>query len=107
MLAAYGTDANLVRDLAEQDPELAVPIHPRLPYLLCEVVWAVRHEMARTVEDVLSRRTRALILDARAAMECAPAVARLAARELGRDEAWVQREVAAFERQARASLLSS
>ena len=107
MLAAYGTDADLVRDLAEQDPDLAVPIHPRLPYLLCEVVWAVRHEMARTVEDVLSRRTRALILDARAAMECAPAVAQLVARELGRDEAWVQREVSAFERQAKASLLSS
>jgi glycerol-3-phosphate dehydrogenase len=107
MLAAYGTDADLVRDLAEQDPDLAVPIHPRLPYLLCEVVWAVRHEMARTVEDVLSRRTRALILDARAAMECAPAVARRVARELGRDEAWVQGEVSAFERQAKASLLSS
>jgi glycerol-3-phosphate dehydrogenase len=56
---------------------------------------------------VLSRRTRALILDARAAMECAPAVARLVARELGRDEAWVQSEVTAFERQAKASLLSS
>ena len=106
MLAAYGADADLVRDLAEQDPDLAVPIHPRLPYLLCEVVWAVRHEMARTVEDVLSRRTRALILDARAAMECAPAVARLLARELGRDEAWVQGEVSAFEKQAKASLLS-
>ncbi|HVP60268.1 MAG TPA: glycerol-3-phosphate dehydrogenase/oxidase [Myxococcaceae bacterium] len=105
MLAAYGTDADLVRALAESDPELAVPMHPRLPYLMCEVAWAVREEMARTLEDVLSRRTRALVLDARAALECAPRVARVIARELGRDEEWVQAEVAAFERRARASLL--
>lgn len=105
MLAAYGTDADRVRDLAEQDPELAVPMHPRLPYLMCEVVWAVRQEMARSVEDVLSRRTRALVLDARAALECAPAVARIIAGELGRDEAWVKDQVSAFERRARESLL--
>jgi glycerol-3-phosphate dehydrogenase len=106
MLAAYGTDADLVRDLAEQDPELAVPMHPRLPYLLCEVAWAVRQEMARSLEDVLSRRTRALVLDARAALECAPVVARVIARELGRDEAWVKEEVSAFEKRARESLLA-
>jgi len=105
MLAAYGTDADRVRELAEQDPELAVPMHPRLPYLLCEVAWAVREEMARSVEDVLSRRTRALVLDARAALESAPAVARVLARELGRDEAWVADQVSAFERRARESLL--
>jgi len=105
MLAAYGTDADRVRDLAEQDPDLAVPMHPRLPYLMCEVVWAVREEMARSLEDVLSRRTRALVLDARAALECAPAVARVIARELGRDEAWVTDQVSAFETRARESLL--
>jgi glycerol-3-phosphate dehydrogenase len=106
MLAAYGTDADMVRALAESDPEFAVPMHPRLPYLLCEVAWAVRQEMARSLEDVLSRRTRALVLDARAALECAPAVARVIAQELGRDEAWVRSEVSAFERRARESLLS-
>jgi glycerol-3-phosphate dehydrogenase len=105
MLAAYGTDADRVRDLAEQDPELAVPMHPRLPYLMCEVAWAVREEMARSVEDVLSRRTRALVLDARAALECAPAVARVIARELGRDEAWVKDQLAAFELRAKESVL--
>ena len=106
MLAAYGTDADRVRTLAESDPELAVPMHPRLPYLMCEVAWAVREEMARSVEDVLSRRTRALVLDARAALECAPAVARVVARELGRDEAWVQAQLVSFERRARESLLA-
>lgn len=105
MLAAYGTEADQVRALAEADPDLAVPMHPRLPYLMCEVAWAVRHEMARSVEDVLSRRTRALVLDARAAIECAPAVARLVARELGQDEAWVASQVAGFIRRAKESLL--
>ena len=105
MLAAYGTEANRVRELAEQDSELAVPMHPRLSYLLCEVAWAVREEMARSLEDVLSRRTRALVLDARAALECAPVVAQVIARELGRDEAWVREEVSAFEKRARESLL--
>ncbi|HTS79075.1 MAG TPA: glycerol-3-phosphate dehydrogenase/oxidase [Myxococcaceae bacterium] len=107
MLAAHGTDADLVRQLAEEDPELAVPIHPRLPYLLGEVAWAVRHEMARTLEDVLSRRTRSLVLDARAALECAPAVARVVARELGRDAAWEREQVAGFERRARESVLDA
>jgi glycerol-3-phosphate dehydrogenase len=53
--------------------------------------------MARTVEDVLARRCRALFLNAAAAIRMAPAVARLMARELGRDESWQRREVAAFE----------
>lgn len=105
-LAAYGTEADQVRALAEADPDLAVPMHPRLPYLMCEVAWAVRHEMARSVEDVLSRRTRALVLDARAAMECAPVVARVVARELGRDGAWEKEQVTAFELRARQSVLS-
>jgi glycerol-3-phosphate dehydrogenase len=62
-----------------------------------QVVWAVRHELARTVEDFLSRRTRALVLDARAAMAAAPAVADLMAEELGRDRAWADGQVEAFE----------
>jgi len=104
-LSAYGTDADLVRELAEEDPELAVPIHPRLPYLMAEVAWAVRQEMARSVEDVLSRRMRALVLDARAALEAAPGVARVVARELGRGAGWEREQVAGFERLVRGSLL--
>jgi glycerol-3-phosphate dehydrogenase len=60
------------------------------------VVWSVRHEYARTVEDVLARRTRALFLDAAASMETAPRVAGLMAAELGCDDAWQQRQVRAF-----------
>src|SRR5262249_59992774 len=97
--------AEPVRDVAERAPDRAVPMHPRLPYLMCEVAWAVRQEMARSLEDVLSRRTRALVLDARAALECAPAVARIIARELGRDETWVAEQVSSFEKRAREGLL--
>ena len=61
-----------------------------------EVVWAARHEMARTVEDVLARRLRALFLDARAAIEAAPRVADVLARELGRSETWKARDLENF-----------
>jgi len=67
-----------------------------LPYIAAEVVWAARAEMARTVEDVLARHTRALFLNAKAAMEMAEPVAWLLAEELGRDEAWIAAQVAEF-----------
>ena len=66
------------------------------PFKLREVVWAARYEMARTVEDVLARRTRALFLDARAAIEAAPAVAGLLARELQRCDAWKEESLSNF-----------
>jgi glycerol-3-phosphate dehydrogenase len=94
--SVYGSDAPALRELLESRPELGAPLHPRLPYSGAEAVWAVRHEMARTVEDVLARRTRALLLDARASREAAPAVARLMAAELGVDPAWEVRQVAAY-----------
>jgi glycerol-3-phosphate dehydrogenase len=71
-------------------------LHARLPYTSNDVAVAVRQEMARTVEDVLARRTRALFLDAKASMEMAPRVATIMARELGRDEAWEAEQVRAF-----------
>ena len=58
-------------------------------YRAAEVVWAVREEMARTAADVLARRTRALYLNAKAAIEMAPRVVALVAQELGRDADWV------------------
>jgi len=82
----YGSDRGALRALGEPDPDLDLLLHPQLPYRRREVVWAARHEQARTVEDVLARRTRALFLNAAAAMEAAPEVSRLLAKELGRDE---------------------
>lgn len=95
-LQVYGADVAAVRSLAASSPGLGARLHPALPYLAAEVVWAVREEMARTVEDALARRTRALLLNARAAMEMAPRVAELMARELGRDGEWERGQVEAF-----------
>ncbi len=95
-LEVYGADAEAIRWLAQDHPALGKQLHPELPYIGAEVVWAARAEMARTVEDVLARRTRALFLNARAAMAMAEPVARLLAGELGRDAAWVSAQVEAF-----------
>ncbi len=88
----------------EERPSITehLPIHRSedtglAPYSAAVVVRAVRDEMARTVEDVLARRTRALFLNARAALEMAPAVAQIMARELGADEAWKARQLAEFQ----------
>ena len=96
-LAVYGSDAPEIRKLADEDASLAARLHPDLPYIAAEVVWAVRTEMARTVEDVLARRLRALFLNARAALKMAPAVAEIMVRELGAGEVWKSRQLAAFE----------
>lgn len=93
-LAEYGSDAERLIALGEAVG--GKPLHPRLPYCASQVYWAARHEMARTVADVLSRRLRALPLDARAASEMAPQVARILAAELGRDENWERRQVLEF-----------
>ncbi|HVT47063.1 MAG TPA: glycerol-3-phosphate dehydrogenase/oxidase [Vicinamibacterales bacterium] len=95
-LAAYGSDAVEIQHLMREDPTLATPLHAALPYTGAEVVWATREELARTVEDVLARRTRALFLNARAAVAMAPAVAALMAPMLGRDDAWPREQVRAF-----------
>jgi glycerol-3-phosphate dehydrogenase len=94
-LEVYGSDAEAIGTLA-QDRKLAAQLDPRLPYIAAEVVWAVRAEMARTVEDVLARHTRALFLNAEAAIAMAEPVARLMAAELGRDEAWIEAQVKEF-----------
>jgi glycerol-3-phosphate dehydrogenase len=102
----YGSDAPAVEALMQMDPELAKPLHPALLYTGAEVVWAVRYEMARTVEDVLARRTRALFLNARAALSMAPCVAEMMARELKYDDAWKSRQLQAFQETAKNYLLS-
>ena len=95
-MGVYGSDAAAITRLAEEDPELAAQLHPALPYIAAEVVWAVRNEMARTLDDVLARRTRALFLNSDAAIAMAPAVAALMARELHKDDAWIDAQLAAF-----------
>lgn len=103
-LSVYGADAPAILALSVDRPELHRPLHPRLPYTGAEIVWAARAEMARTIEDALARRTRALFLDARAAIEMAPAAAALLAAELGHPQAWQLEQIAAFEALARGYL---
>jgi glycerol-3-phosphate dehydrogenase len=92
----YGTEANLVLDLLDDDPELAAPLVPGLPYLRAEAVHAVRNEMARSVDDVLSRRTRARLLARDASAAAADSVAAILAPELGWDAAETQCQADAY-----------
>jgi glycerol-3-phosphate dehydrogenase len=100
-LSGYGSNAPAIEGLRETDASLAEPVHPALPYAAAEVIWAARHEMGRTVEDVLARRTRALSLNARAAIEMAPPVADLLATEPERNAAWKTAQVECFSETAR------
>lgn len=96
----HGTDAARIRALAAEQPQWGEKLHPRLPYILAEIVWASREELCSTVEDALSRRTRSLLLDAQAAVDCAGTVAALLASEMGRDQQWQEMQVAAFKKVA-------
>ena len=98
--AVYGSDLPALRRIADKNPELDELLDSSLPFRRSEVVWAARQEMARTVEDVLARRTRALFLDAEASLQAAPTVARLLAAELGHDDIWQQEQVVAYRRVA-------
>ena len=100
-LSYYGSAAAQVCELMSPSADLSRRLHASLPVHASQVVWAVRHEMARTVDDVLARRTRALFLDARAAVEVAPEVASLMAVELRRDSSWANDQVAQFNAIAR------
>jgi glycerol-3-phosphate dehydrogenase len=95
-LRYYGTDAFLIQELMESDTAYAQKIHPSLSETVAEVVWAVRFEMARTVDDILSRRLRITFLDTKLAVSVAPVVATILARELGRDAQWQRQQVEEF-----------
>jgi glycerol-3-phosphate dehydrogenase len=95
-LQVYGSLGHNVAQLIETRADYAELLDQALPYQAGQVVWAARHELARTVEDVLARRLRALFLNAQAAIRSAPRVANLLAEELGRDQLWQQQQVEDF-----------
>jgi glycerol-3-phosphate dehydrogenase len=105
-LYIYGTDIPKILELQNQEPALKDKLHPDYDYTLAEVVWAIRYEMARTIDDVLSRRVRLLFLDARAAIAVSGKVAQLLAEELGYDETWAEDQAAQFKKLANGFLLS-
>ncbi len=88
-LYVYGSDMPAIEKLIKSGNGMNEKIHPKYDYTVAEVVWAVREEMALTLDDVLGRRARLLFIDARAAIEAAPKVAQVMSKELGKDQAWI------------------
>jgi glycerol-3-phosphate dehydrogenase len=103
----YGADLSGIHTLIKTKPELEERIHQKLPYTKAEVVWGVRNEMARTVEDILARRTRSLFLDAKVSVEMAPIVAKLMAQEMNENETWELKQVHEFTKLAKNYILES
>lgn len=103
-LSIYGTDVAQINSLfSRTDPtsqltrgDLSAQFHPDLPYLNAEILWAARHEMAMTVEDILARRTRSLLLDARASLNAASHVATMLRSEFGQSAEWERQQVHDF-----------
>lgn len=92
-LYIYGSDQDQILRLQKENPEYAKKLHPKLEFTAAEVIWAVREEMALTVDDVLARRVRALYMDAKSSIEMAPAVAAIMAMELNKDKSWEEAQV--------------
>lgn len=102
----YGANAAKIGELIAADPSLGEKLHAALPYRRAEIVWAARFEMAESIEDALARRTRALFLNARAALDIAPLVAEIMARENGKDDDWIREQLQHFAETARHYLVS-
>lgn len=95
-LYIYGSDKVFIESLIDSNAELGEKLHVRLPFTKAEIIWAVRNEMARTVDDVLARRVRTLFLDAKATLEITPIVAKMLAKELNKDVLWEQQQIKEF-----------
>lgn len=92
----YGTDKTSIDDLIQKDTAMGKQLHADLPYTVAEIVWAVRNEWCLHLDDALSRRTRALLLNAKAAVEIAPTVASIMATELQKDAKWISEQLLSF-----------
>lgn len=95
-LSIYGSDRVYIEKLALNNPEWSIKLHPAFPNIKAEVIWAVRNEMAYTLEDVLARRLRILFLDAKASIEISRTVAELMARENAEGQDWVEKQIKEF-----------
>lgn len=106
-LYIYGSEIPEIKKIQQEKPGYAAKIHPKYAFTFAEVIWAIREEMAQSVEDVLARRVRLLFLDAQAAIDCAPGVASAMAQETGKDKAWEEAQVNEFTKLARNYLLDA
>lgn len=100
-LKIYGGDAQEIDGMMKEQPHLAEKISDSLPYTRAEIIWICRNELPATLEDMLARRTRALIFSAREAEKCAPVVAEIMAGEMGLDGRWIEEQVACFRKLAK------
>lgn len=105
-LYIYGSETIGIKRLIENDKSLSEALCNSLPHIKAEVVWHVRNEMARTVEDVLARRTRSLLLDAKASIEMAPCVAKIMARELNKPAEWEKEQIDKYTKLANQYILT-
>jgi len=101
----YGSDAIKIKNIISGNPDLGKPIMEGFPNLKAEVIWAVREEMARTVEDFLARRCRWLLLDARASIQAAPVVAKLMGEELNYRRRWQREQIQEYTELAKGYIL--
>jgi len=90
----YGSDETLIKTIIEESGDEW--ISEKLQISKAQVIWAIREEMSRTVEDVLSRRTRALLLDAKESIKVAPLIAKEMAKEMAKDESWINDQIKIF-----------
>jgi len=105
-LDIYGTDKSKIEEIIKENKKLADKLHSELPYIKSEIIWAVRHEMANNLVDVLSRRTRALILNAKASLEIAPEVVKMMSKELYKNSKWEQEQLIQFKEIAKNYILN-
>lgn len=105
-LYVYGSDIPAVTELINSSGEMAEKLTEEYDYTKGEVVWAIRKEYARTVEDYLARRSRLLFMDAKAAIAAAPTVAKVMAKELGKDQAWIDQQIKEFTEVAKGYVLN-
>lgn len=105
-LQIYGSDATAIESLLREDKSYKELLYSDFTTIEGEVIWAVRNEMARTVEDFLARRTRLLLLDAKASIEVALSVAKLMAKELNKNKKWIEEQVNSFDEVAKKYIVS-
>ncbi len=106
-LAFYGADRYKIEELIASEPTLARTLSDETDIIAAQVIWAVRNEMARTVEDFLARRTRVLFTDAKLAIKLAPEVAQMMMKELAKEQAWKENQVVSFSDLAKGYLLKN
>jgi len=99
--SVYGSDLGSVEDISHEDDRYKGLLSEELQVSRAQLIWAIREEMARTVEDFLARRTRALFLDARESIKMVDEVAAIMAAELGQTSSWIKQQVADFKNLAK------